>query len=107
MRSREAVVHCDHMDGECGEWSFDYYEQTASTVGGVRITRAERAPGWRSTNLEDFCPRHANPFVHIADWNERETRPVCGVHEYGPDDTPCGPEGRYADAHLAALEVDA
>lgn len=59
MRGRTPTLHCDAEDGLCGTWDVDYYEATASSVNGVTITETERAPGWVSTKLEDFCPEHA------------------------------------------------
>lgn len=59
-RGTTPTLHCDGDDlGMCPEWSVDYYEITASSVGRVRITNVERAPGWRSTTTEDYCPEHA------------------------------------------------
>ena len=59
MRSSTPTLHCDARDGFCAAWDVDYYEATASTVNGVRITREQRAPGWTSTDAEDLCPEHA------------------------------------------------
>lgn len=58
MRGTTPTVHCDAEDGLCGSWDVDYYEATASTVNGVRITETERAPGWVNGD-EDYCPEHA------------------------------------------------
>lgn len=58
-RSTIPVLICDSEDG-CGDYADDFYEQSASPVGGTRITQTERSPGWRSTTLEeDYCPEHA------------------------------------------------
>lgn len=59
MRARTLTVHCDADDGYCGNWDVDYYEATASSVDGVRVTKDQRAPGWRCTDDEDLCPKHA------------------------------------------------
>lgn len=56
-RSSMPTLHCDY-DGLCDEWSIDYYEITAYSVGGTRITKAERAPGWVSGRSSDYCPEH-------------------------------------------------
>lgn len=58
MRTTRSVLLCDGDDGDCGAWDVDHYAETASTVGGVRITATVRAPGWTSTDLEDYCPDH-------------------------------------------------
>jgi hypothetical protein len=58
MRSTTPTIHCDGDDGECGRWDVDWYEATASTVSGVRITATTRAPGWTSTDDSDLCPDH-------------------------------------------------
>jgi hypothetical protein len=60
MRASEALLHCDGEDGFCGAWDLDYYAQTASSVGGVKITLTERAPGWTSVGDSDYCPEHRN-----------------------------------------------
>jgi hypothetical protein len=52
VRSSSPTLHCDN----CPNWSLDFYEQSASEVGGVRITAEHRAPGWGNTNLSDLCP---------------------------------------------------
>jgi hypothetical protein len=59
MQSHTPTVHCDGDEGSCGSWDVDYFEATASTVGGVRITSERRAPGWLTVRDEDFCPEHA------------------------------------------------
>jgi len=59
VRSKTPTLHCDAEDGCCGNWDVDYYGATASTVGGVQITRTARAPGWHTTDDEDLCPDHA------------------------------------------------
>jgi len=57
------IVLCDDLDG-CEEWSIDYHAQTADSVGGVRVTSEQPAPGWargRIDGLEwDFCPAHTD-----------------------------------------------
>lgn len=58
MRADAALLYCDAEEGFCGAWDLDYYAQTATTVGDVRITLQERAPGWTSVGDEDFCPEH-------------------------------------------------
>lgn len=58
MQGKTPTIHCDADDG-CGAWDVDYYAATASTVGGVQITATERAPGWLSDGLYDYCPEHA------------------------------------------------
>lgn len=55
MRGKTPTIHCDGEDGFCGNWDVDYYEATASSVGDVRITQEVRAPGWISTDDDDFC----------------------------------------------------
>jgi hypothetical protein len=59
VRGSTPTIHCDAEDGFCGAWDVDNYEATAYSVGGVRITQEQRAPGWVSTNLNDYCPEHA------------------------------------------------
>ena len=60
MRDRMPVLYCDGDEGECNAWERDFYEMTAHSVDGVRITATERAPGWQSTKDDrDFCPKHA------------------------------------------------
>lgn len=59
MRSQTPTLHCDAEHGFCESWDVDYYEASASTVDGVKITSERRAPGWVSTNLTDLCPQHA------------------------------------------------
>ena len=59
MRGQTPTLHCDAEDGFCGTWDVDYYAATVSTVNGVPITEAERAPGWTVTDGgEDRCPGH-------------------------------------------------
>jgi hypothetical protein len=58
MRGQTPTLHCDAYDGCCGNWDVDYYQATASTVNGVRITQQERAPGWKNSADEDLCPDH-------------------------------------------------
>lgn len=55
-RGHMPVLICDGDDGFCGETETDYYEQCASTVNGVPITQAKRAPGWESDEDSDLCP---------------------------------------------------
>lgn len=57
-RSETPTLHCDSEDG-CSNWDVDYYETTASSVDGVRVTKDQRAPGWRCTDDEDMCAEHA------------------------------------------------
>lgn len=52
------MLYCDAEDGFCGAWDLDYYEATVSSVNDVPVTAEQRAPGWTSTNLDDFCPEH-------------------------------------------------
>lgn len=59
MRGRTPTLHCDAEDGDCEMWDVDYYEATVSAIDGVPITAKNRAPGWVSTQLDDFCPGHA------------------------------------------------
>lgn len=59
MRGSTPTLHCDANEGFCGTWDVDYYEATASTVNGVKITDKKRAPGWVSTKTSDYCPEHA------------------------------------------------
>lgn len=58
MRGPVPTLHCDAEDGLCGNWEVDYYETGASKVDGRRVTLSERAPGWTSTDLVDYCPEH-------------------------------------------------
>lgn len=59
MRGQTPTLHCDAEDGFCGTWDVDYYEATASSVNGVRVTEKERAPGWSVTaDGQDLCPAH-------------------------------------------------
>lgn len=70
MRGRTPTIHCDGDDGLCGAWDVDNYEATVSTLDGVQITAERRAPGWVSTDFEDFCPEHAathNPPASSSD----------------------------------------
>jgi hypothetical protein len=60
MRADTPLLYCDGDDGDCGAWDLDYYAQTATTVGDVRITLEERAPGWTSKGDSDYCPEHRN-----------------------------------------------
>lgn len=59
MRGRTPTLHCDAEDGLCGTWDVDNYAADVSAVNGVRVSPIERAPGWRSTDLLDYCPDHA------------------------------------------------
>jgi hypothetical protein len=59
MRGPTPTVLCDAEDSLCGNWDVDYYEATASTVNGVRITQEARAPGWVNGPDFDYCPDHA------------------------------------------------
>lgn len=59
MRGSTPTLYCDGEDGDCGAWSVDYCEATASTVDGVRITERQRAPRWTSTSDKDLCPDHS------------------------------------------------
>lgn len=79
MRSHTPTLHCD-ADLDCPEWSVDYYEITASTVDGVRITTTERAPGWLSTDGTDLCPEHRTECQH-EDTRVVATDPASGVTE--------------------------
>lgn len=67
MRGTLPMIECDAEDGLCGARDDDYYEQDVSAVDGVRITRAEPAPGWRVINGQDYCPDHANAIVAAAE----------------------------------------
>lgn len=58
MRGTAPILTCDAVDGFCGEWEIDHYETGASSIGGVRLTSIERAPGWTSTEDGDFCRHH-------------------------------------------------
>lgn len=68
MRASAPTLHCDAEDG-CDRWDIDFYEQSASKVGETRITLRERAPGWKSDDLYDYCPQHAPE--HYARWEDR------------------------------------
>jgi hypothetical protein len=57
-RSDMPALFCDADDG-CDDWAVDFYAATASSVGGVKITAAARAPGWTSTPDGDLCPAHS------------------------------------------------
>lgn len=59
MRATVPSIHCDWEFG-CDTWDVDFYETNAHSVGAVRITEAQRAPGWSSCDHEDFCPQHAD-----------------------------------------------
>ena len=59
MRGQTPTVHCDAEDGECGNWDVDFYAATATSVGGVRITSDQVAPGWSTSDDRDLCPKHA------------------------------------------------
>jgi hypothetical protein len=62
MRGRRPAIGCDADDGCCGNWDLDYWTENASTVNGVRITEAQRAPGWTVTaDGDDLCPEHSSP----------------------------------------------
>lgn len=61
MRGQTPTIHCDGDDrlGPCGAWDVDYYAASVTSVGGVRVTATQRAPGWLTTpEDEDFCPDH-------------------------------------------------
>lgn len=58
MRGTTPIIVCDGLDGSCGNWDIDYYESSATTVGGVRVTETQRAPLWVNSDLGDFCPAH-------------------------------------------------
>lgn len=59
MRASVPSIHCDDESG-CDAWEIDHYETCASTVGGVKITSEQPAPGWTRTPAgDDFCPEHA------------------------------------------------
>lgn len=59
MRGRTPTLHCDHGEGDCGDWDADDYELNVNSVNGVRITQSHRALGWFSTDMdEDYCPKH-------------------------------------------------
>lgn len=45
-RFRRSVLYCDADDMQCGNWEVDFYAEDVSTVNGIRVTLAERAPGW-------------------------------------------------------------
>src|SRR5699024_13632 len=60
VRGRTPTIHCDAEDGTCGAWDVDHFETGAYTVNGVPITSTQRAPGWVSTDLDDYCPEHAS-----------------------------------------------
>ena len=57
MKGMTPTLWCDHGDG-CDASTVDYYAATTLTVNGVPITAEQRAPGWRSTDDEDYCPKH-------------------------------------------------
>ena len=57
-RYRAPEIRCDYGEGECDETTPDYYEGTADSVDGVKITISKRAPGWFSTLDADYCPEH-------------------------------------------------
>ena len=57
MRASIPAIYCDY-DGLCDEWEVDYYKSCAYSVGSIRITETERAPGWLSDRLNDYCPNH-------------------------------------------------
>lgn len=58
MRGRTPTIHCDAEDGSCGAWDVDYYTAAVDSVDGVKVTRERRAPGWLSTDEDDFCSDH-------------------------------------------------
>lgn len=62
-RGHLPVMQCDGDDGLCGATETDYYETAASSVGGVQVTAAARAPGWVSVGDEDYCPEHRTEAV--------------------------------------------
>lgn len=74
MRGSTPTLHCDG----CGDvWDVDYYEATASTVNGVKITATERAPGWTVTAAgEDHCPS----CTALAGEQPGPTPPPCADH---------------------------
>lgn len=59
MRGTTPTLHCDAEDGDCGSWDVDYYAATVSKVNDVVITDTERAPGWVSDRMNDYCSEHA------------------------------------------------
>jgi hypothetical protein len=60
MRGSTPTIHCDADDGMCGAWDVDNYAATVASINGVRVTQEQRAPGWISTKMDDFCPEHAS-----------------------------------------------
>ena len=60
MRTEMPILMCEAGEW-CGVWDTDHYAMDVSAVGGVRITATVRAPGWFSTEDEDYCPDHIPP----------------------------------------------
>ena len=58
MRGTVPTINCDGEDGYCGAWDIDNYEASVTAVSDHRITYYERAPGWFSNHVYDYCPTH-------------------------------------------------
>lgn len=52
------IVSCDHEDG-CDTWTVDYWEMTAETVNGIRVTPTPIGWSGRIGTDEHFCPEHS------------------------------------------------
>lgn len=51
------MIRCDEEHG-CDATTYDFYEQGADSVDGVKVSISKRAPGWFSTIGADYCPEH-------------------------------------------------
>ena len=58
-RGQLPILICDADDGLCEEFATNFFAECAISVGGVRITQSERAPGWESDGDTDLCPECA------------------------------------------------
>ena len=57
MRASIPTVHCDA--DVCIEWEPDEEAMCTTSINGLQITAEHRALGWFSTDLNDYCPDHA------------------------------------------------
>lgn len=57
MRASIPTLHCDADD--CIEWDADEEKMCTDSINGIKITGEHRALGWFSTEMNDYCPEHA------------------------------------------------
>lgn len=63
-------MSCDDDHG-CDATTPDFYECTADSVDGIKITATQRAPGWFSTLDADYCPQHL-PWLRNGECDDDE-----------------------------------